>query len=271
MLHDPHVGARAGALVLAVLLAAPARAAARPPTADPSAAPARAAAPPRAADPSAVPSAQGGAGGPAAQREPVAPSHVVEDPSQPAAQRAGTGEAVEPPATWDAARPAPPPGEGWNPQPASEPPPPTVPPHLPPAAPPDVPSLPPPRRGVGLMTSGFIVLGISYLATAITGAVLIDDANNDFSRERSSYERAAQEAVGRRLLVPGIGPFLAIAPARSAFAGLGLGLVGAVQVTGLALAAGGIVRFARHRRQRKLKAGVSTLPGGGFVRLDLTF
>lgn len=118
------------------------------------------------------------------------------------------------------------------------------------------------------MTSGFVVLGVSYLTTALAGALVVDGARNDFSRDVSSYERARQEAIGLRLLVPVVGPFVAIDPAPSAAAGLGLAVVGLVQATGLALAVGGIaqnVKYRRHVRRRvALRAGGadSTSPGG---------
>ncbi len=200
----------------------------------------------------------------------TAPPEAAPAPD-PAATEPGP---VDPPAAEPApAEPQPDPPWDPPPQPPPQPTPPPV--AVPPpdslqlGTPADAPPRRPRPRGVGMMTTGFVIFGVTYLATAITGAVLIDGAGSDFSGGQSSYERAAQEAVGRRLLAPVIGPFLAIDPAQTASAAVGLSLVGGLQVASLAIGAGGIARYVQSKRQ--IQAGYASIPGGGMMRLGFQF
>ena len=72
------------------------------------------------------------------------------------------------------------------------------------------------------------------------------------------------------LLVPVVGPFLAMDPAQSGSAGVALALVGGVQVISLAIGTGGIVRYARSKR--RVQAGYESMPGGGgMVKIGFQF
>ena len=84
---------------------------------------------------------------------------------------------------------------------------------------------------------------IPYLITAVSGAIAID---------------AGDEDIGRPLLIPIGGPFVAASRSESALGTFGLAFVGVVQLAGLGMAVGGGVMLAKSRRGARLSAG----PGG---------
>lgn len=113
---------------------------------------------------------------------------------------------------------------------------------------PQYPPVPPPppnrNRGLGLMIAGISVFSISYLISVGAGVIMID-ANNP--------------EIGRPLLIPVAGPFVAIGRAGSATAGLGLAFAGIAQLAGFGMGVGGGVWFARSRSKA---AHLSFAPGG---------
>jgi hypothetical protein len=112
-----------------------------------------------------------------------------------------------------------------------------------PAPQPLPPKGPNPNRGLGLTIAGFSVFGFSYLFTAVGGALAIDSSNPE---------------VGRPLLIPVVGPFIAGGRQSSATIGLGLGIVGVIQLAGLGMGVAGSVMLGSARRQARLSAA-----GGG--------
>lgn len=152
-------------------------------------------------------------------------------PDQTAAPVAAPADgSVAQPVADPAAQPQPVPAPVYEPQPQPFPPQPVPPP-------------PNRNRGLGLMIAGISVFSFSYLMTVVAGVVLIDSNN---------------ENVGRPLLIPVAGPFMAIGRTGSATAGLGLGFAGIAQLAGLGMGIGGGVVFARSRSQARL----SFAPGG---------
>ena len=107
-----------------------------------------------------------------------------------------------------------------------------------------VPRGPNPNRGLGLMIAGFSVFGVSYLITAVSGTAIID---------------AGRPEIGRPLLIPVAGPFISGARQSSATLGLGLGLVGVIQLAGLGMGVGGAVVFGNSRRQARLTGNAGGL------------
>ncbi len=107
---------------------------------------------------------------------------------------------------------------------------------------------PPPRvnpnRGLGLTVAGFSMFGVSYLITAASGTVAID---------------AGSPEVGRPLLIPVAGPFIAATRVGTATGGFGLAFVGVVQLAGLAMGIAGSVKLAKSRREARFAAS-----SGGF-------
>lgn len=99
------------------------------------------------------------------------------------------------------------------------------------------------NRGLGLTIAGFSIFGFSYLIAAASGTVAIDAGASD---------------IGRPLLIPVAGPFIAATRAGTATGGFGLGFAGIVQLAGLGMGIGGAVMFGNSRR----KAQLSAAPGG---------
>ncbi len=170
-------------------------------------------------------------------------------PALPAEQPVAPAPAPAPaPAEGIAVQPQPAPAPAPQPQPAPVyvqpvPAPVYVQPGPPPPAPMPIQPRVNPNRGLGMTIAGFSVFGISYLITAGSATVAIDSGNPE---------------IGRPLLIPVVGPFIAAARLDSATLGFGLGFVGVIQLAGLAMGIGGSVMFAKSRRNARVAAG----PGG---------
>lgn len=95
-----------------------------------------------------------------------------------------------------------------------------------------------------MMIAGYSVFGISYLITAGFGALAIDTGDPE---------------IGRPLLIPVAGPFIAAARLDSATAGFALGFVGVMQLATLGMGIGGTVLFAKARRQSRVSANAGGL------------
>jgi hypothetical protein len=108
--------------------------------------------------------------------------------------------------------------------------------------------VPVPERGLGLTIAGFGLFGLSYLLTVGAGTVTIDAGRPD---------------IGKPMLIPAVGPFIATARQDSAAAGFALALTGVVQLTGLAMGIAGAVLLGKSRAEaRRLALG----PGGVAIR-----
>jgi hypothetical protein len=102
------------------------------------------------------------------------------------------------------------------------------------------------NRGLGMTFMGFGMFGTTYLITGIIAASLIDKGDT---------------AVGRPMLIPVVGPFIAGANSPSATVGFAIGIGGVFQIAGLALGITGAVRLGKSRaRARNLALG-----SGGIV------
>lgn len=139
---------------------------------------------------------------------------------------------------------------------------------------------PPPRkRRAGLMISGWVMFGASYIGTAAIGAGLVDA--NGFA---CADDYARCHAVGRYMLIPVIGPFLAIGPSESALGSIGLVFAGLVQTAGLAMGIAGTAMFVadgKAQRQalnqdglrltKRLRMNASPRIGGATLGLNMRF
>jgi hypothetical protein len=114
----------------------------------------------------------------------------------------------------------------------------------PPPAPTPIQARPNPNRGLGMAISGFSIFGVSYLITAGIGAVAID---------------AGDPEVGRPLMIPIAGPFIAAARLDSATAGFGLGFVGIIQAATLGMGIAGSVMLAKARKNSRVSANAGGL------------
>lgn len=180
------------------------------------------------APPASGPSSAGGASSPDSANS-AAP--VGAAPAEPAGSPAPAAPA-EP-----AASPTPAPAPVYAPPPTAAP----APVALAPVAPPNR------NRGLGLMIGGFSVFGFSYLISALTGVIMID---------------TNKEELGRPMLVPVGGPFVAASRSQTAIGAFGFGFAGVAQLVGVGLGIGGGVMFgvSRHR------ASLAAAPGGLQIR-----
>ena len=104
------------------------------------------------------------------------------------------------------------------------------------------------NRGLGMTFMGFGMFGTTYLINGIIATSLIDQGNT---------------TVGRPMLIPVAGPFIAGAHAQSATVGFAIGIGGVFQIAGLALGITGAVRLGKSRaRARNLALG----PNGVVLR-----
>ena len=152
--------------------------------------------------------------------------------------------------------PSPPPAYG-QPPPGYYPPPPYGWPGYPPRR---------PRRAKGLLIAGPIVLGATYAFTALVGlSISADDV--DCSNCRT---------VGHRLLVPVLGPWLAIPAVDSSEGRTWTALLGFAQATGVILTVIGISRYSASVSEegfasRGLHLAFLPRAGGGFGVLGARF
>lgn len=124
---------------------------------------------------------------------------------------------------------------------------------------------PAPRKrgpGLGMTISGFSMFGISYLGSALVGAMAYDLGDDRASR-----------AYGRRMMIPVGGPFAAAGQSSSLTIGILTGMAGAVQVAGLGLGIAGGVLLGREKAQRSatLAFGATPTRGGGHFSATLRF
>ncbi len=136
------------------------------------------------------------------------------------------------------------------------------------------------KRGLGLMITGWSLLTASYALTALSGAVVIDTC--------SSSDTYDCRKLGRSLMVPVLGPFLATSEIDTMRGRLALAVIpGLVQVAGLSMGIAGSVLFSRSRRRRiaalnadgfrltrrahNLRLSNTASPYGGGLRLSYRF
>ncbi len=105
------------------------------------------------------------------------------------------------------------------------------------------------NSGIGMTISGYTLFGTSYLISALIGTISIDYAR----------DVGGSGTYGHRMLIPLVGPFMAIPRADSATGGLFTGLVGVVQVTGFLLGSAGAIRLNRANRDLRLMADTGGL------------
>jgi hypothetical protein len=199
-----------------------------------------------------------------AQAPAPAPAPPAPAPPPVAPPPAAPPPAAAPPAQYGAPPPqygAPPPQYGAPPPQYGAPPPQYAPGYPPPGYPP--PGYPPvshpPRPSKGLMISGIAVLGGSYLVAMLIGTILLDEEATDTCIDC--------DAVGPLLFIPVVGPFVAMGPAVDGEGALAL--LGAIEVVGLGLMIGGIIRYVSTKRAAQAQGyyGLS-LPEGRSLSLD---
>jgi hypothetical protein len=109
---------------------------------------------------------------------------------------------------------------------------------------------PPPKRGLGLMITGFSMFGTIYMLTAWSGALNYDGHGGC---NRTRYEC---REMGKALMVPFIGPMLAAQGSDSARESFGLFLLSGVQIATFVMGVVGASRYANYKRWERNFAGL---------------
>lgn len=137
------------------------------------------------------------------------------------------------------------------------------------------------KSGRGLLIGGLSLGGFTYLYVSLAGALIIDKARSMPSDDpltpgNEGRARDDRRAFGRAMLIPGIGPALAIPKADTALQAWGAGLATITQLTAVTMTLVGIHRLARARRferleQQRLSVGAMASSQGGHVSLSMRF
>lgn len=138
----------------------------------------------------------------------------------------------------------------------------------------------PKKRRKGMMVGGWVMLGGSYLFTALTGAIIADGKGVCSEPERCNR-------VGTYMLIPVAGPFIAIGPSNTAVGSFFLGFAGLTQVAGLIMGIAGTAMYVadgraqemafmnrdglRLTRRLRLNASPSARYDGGMLGLNYRF
>lgn len=131
------------------------------------------------------------------------------------------------------------------------------------------------KSGRGLLTSGVSVAISAYALTSLAGAMAIDRArdfeDDPLTEPDESLRGDQRRAFGRALLIPGIGPAIAIHRSDSAVRAWAAGVSGLAQALGVGLVLLGTHRLARAHRLERLAVSASGDRLGAQVSLRVRF
>lgn len=131
------------------------------------------------------------------------------------------------------------------------------------------------KAGRALLAGGLTIAGAAYLFTSLAGAIAIDrarDFEDDPLTEADEGRRGdRRRAFGRALLVPGIGPAVAIHRSDSAVRAWGAGVGGLAQAVGAGLALLGTIRLARAHRLERMSVSAAGDARSAHVSLSVRF
>lgn len=137
------------------------------------------------------------------------------------------------------------------------------------------------KSGKGLLIGGLSLGGFTYLYVSLAGALVIDKArsmpsDDPFTPGNEGRARDERRAFGRAMLIPVVGPALAIPKADTALQAWGAGLATITQLTAVTMTLVGLHRLARARRferleQQRLSLGAMASAQGGHVALSMRF
>jgi hypothetical protein len=133
------------------------------------------------------------------------------------------------------------------------------------------------KKGTPLIASGLALTGVTYLFSALSGAITIDKARkrakpddpNSPANEAHSTDRERKR--GQLLMVPIVGPFLAMKHTDSAVQQFGNVFNGTVQITGIVLAIAGAVRQSRYNQAKRWGLAAAPGPEGARISFDVRF
>lgn len=129
------------------------------------------------------------------------------------------------------------------------------------------------KRANGLLAAGGTMVGVTYLGTSLRGAFVIDRARKTTTDANGMPRPIDQRrlAYGRALMVPVIGPFVAVGYTSSAVARFGAVLSGTAQLAGAVMLLAGVIGKGRARRARRIGWSAGTTRGGGGLAIHGRF
>lgn len=132
------------------------------------------------------------------------------------------------------------------------------------------------KTGRGLLIGGAALGGLAYLYTSLAGALAIDKARGLATDDpgtpgNEGRARAERRAYGRALLVPGIGPALAIPRADTAIRAWGAGIAGVTQAVAIGMTIVGLYHLGRAHRLERLSLGAMAGAQQAHVSLAVRF
>lgn len=137
------------------------------------------------------------------------------------------------------------------------------------------------KSGKGLLIGGLSLGGFTYLYVSLAGALVIDKArsmptDDPLTPGNEGRARDDRRAFGRAMLIPVIGPALAIPKADTALQAWGAGLATITQLTAVTMTLVGLHRLGRARRferleQQRLSLGAMATTQGGQVSMSMRF
>ncbi len=134
---------------------------------------------------------------------------------------------------------------------------------------PPLPPSPPPKNkvGNGYIAGGASLFAVAYLYTSVLGAIAIDKGRKGHTDPTTGQSVHDDEriAFGRRLMVPVVGPFMAIGHTDSALRKWGSAMSGLAQVGGVAMLVTGVVLKRRAARERRFGITASASGNGGGI------
>lgn len=131
------------------------------------------------------------------------------------------------------------------------------------------------KSGRSLLAGGLAIAGLSYLFTSLGGALAIDKArkrsDDPLTEEDETRGADRQRAYGRALLIPGVGPILAVHRADRAIRGWAAGVAGLGQAVGVGLTILGVHRLARAKRLQRLSVAAMATGRQANVTVGIRF
>ncbi len=127
------------------------------------------------------------------------------------------------------------------------------------------------KSGRGMLTAGLVLGTSTYVFTALAIDKAREMTDDPLTEENEARHRADRRAFGRALLIPGIGPALAIGKADTALRAWAAGFAGLSQAVSVGLVVVGIHRLRRARRLERLSFSAMGTAQEAHVALRVRF
>jgi hypothetical protein len=133
------------------------------------------------------------------------------------------------------------------------------------------------KKGTPLIASGLALSGATYVFSALSGAITIDKArdkaqpDDPLTPANEAHATDRERKRGQLLMVPIVGPFLAMKHTDSAVQQFGNAFNGTLQITGVVLAIAGAVRQSRYNQAKRWGLAAAPGPEGARISFDMRF